>query len=207
MLRRKNGIKWYVQNGVIYPPIHMFIMRRDQQGENTASYYNWFSLVWLKVVLFSSCSFYICWTWHNGHYYFIIIRNIIKNKIELPVIWKDRLWAFCHILRVAIGMFGLCSGELSLLVKVIGPLYKVTEWMSLIPPDPMEMCYLFIIFTLFSPSTVRWVCVTYLKFSREDACSTSEVFVLWYKGVNLLLHLMTNGTYNSKEEESSNTFT
>lgn len=57
MLRRKNGIKWYVQNGVIYPPIHMFIMRRDQQGENTASYYNWFSLVWLKVILFSSCFF------------------------------------------------------------------------------------------------------------------------------------------------------
>ena len=38
MLRRKNGIKCYVQNGVIYPQVHMFIMSRNQQGGNTANY-------------------------------------------------------------------------------------------------------------------------------------------------------------------------
>ena len=78
-------------------------------------------------------------------YYCIIRRNILKNKIQQPVIWKDvhHLWTFSHILRVAIGISGIWPGDLLLLIKVISLLYKVSEWMSLILPNLMELCYVF----------------------------------------------------------------
>lgn len=35
---KKNGVKCYIQNGVIYPRIHIFITSRNQQGENTVNF-------------------------------------------------------------------------------------------------------------------------------------------------------------------------